>query len=172
MLEIRRSEVRIPVLVQVFLLRSYNKSYYVISLQDEYRIWKKKIVLAWRQIVEISKTTCISSISQIYFFNSCVFACQSFYTILNFPWLHNNLFAMGSAFFRYFQIQELLYTNRMTSFVLYLFWWGGHCCPMHCDLLRSITRSWICWLNFAQRPIFSGMRLFNKPEISDSEQPA
>ena len=22
---------------------------------------------------------------------------------------------------------------------LYLFWWGGHCCPMHCDLLRSIV---------------------------------
>ena len=39
---------------------------------------------------------------------------------------------------------------------------GGHCCPMHCDLFKihcappnlGITRTWICRLNFAQRPIF------------------
>ena len=43
-----------------------------------------------------------------------------------------------------------------------LFWWGGHCCPMHCDLFEiycappnlGIIRMWICRLNFAQRPIF------------------
>ena len=29
-------------------------------------------------------------------------------------------------------------------------------------------RTWICWINFAQRPIFSGLRFFNEPEISDS----
>ena len=28
-------------------------------------------------------------------------------------------------------------------------------------------RTWICRLNFAQRPIFSGLRFFNEPEISD-----
>ena len=58
-----------------------------------------------------------------------------------------------------------------------LFWWGGHCCPMLCDLFKiycasrnlGITRTWICRLNFAQRPIFSGSRFFNEPEISDSE---
>ena len=57
-----------------------------------------------------------------------------------------------------------------------LHWRGDHCCPMHCDLFKiycappnlGITRTWICWLNFAQRPIFSGLRLFNGSEISDS----
>jgi len=29
--------------------------------------------------------------------------------------------------------------NNLLSIVLYLFWWGGHCCPMHCDLSRSIV---------------------------------
>ena len=28
----------------------------------------------------------------------------------------------------------------------------------------SITRTWICWLNFVQMPIFSGLRFFNKPK--------
>ena len=32
----------------------------------------------------------------------------------------------------------------------------------------GITRTWICRLNFAQRPIFSSLRFFNEPEISDS----
>ena len=36
----------------------------------------------------------------------------------------------------------------------------------------SITRTWICRLNFAQRPIFSGLRFFYEPEISDSGPPA
>ena len=53
--------------------------------------------------------------------------------------------------------------------VLYvLYWRGGHCCPMHCELFQvycappnlGITRTWICRLNFAQRPIFSGLRIF------------
>ena len=43
-----------------------------------------------------------------------------------------------------------------------LYSWGGHCCPMHCDLFEiycappnlDITRTRICSLNFAQRPIF------------------
>ena len=34
------------------------------------------------------------------------------------------------------------------------------------------TRTWIWRLNFAQRPIFSGLRFFNKPEISHSGPPA
>ena len=29
-------------------------------------------------------------------------------------------------------------------------------------------RTWMCRLNFAQRPIISGLRFFNEPEISDS----
>ena len=29
----------------------------------------------------------------------------------------------------------------------------------------GITRMWICRLNFAQRPIFSGLSFFNEPEI-------
>ena len=36
----------------------------------------------------------------------------------------------------------------------------------------GITRTWIFRLNFAQRPIFSGLRFFNEPEISDSGPPA
>ena len=63
-----------------------------------------------------------------------------------------------------------------STIVLYCFWWGVHCCPMHCDLFKiycappnlGITRTWICRLNFAQRPIFSGLRFFNEPEILDS----
>ena len=47
---------------------------------------------------------------------------------------------------------------------------------MHCELFKiycaspnlGITRTWKCRLNFAQRPIFSGFRFFNEPEISDS----
>ena len=31
----------------------------------------------------------------------------------------------------------------------------------------GITRTWICRLNFAQRPIFSCFRFFNEPEMSD-----
>ena len=33
-------------------------------------------------------------------------------------------------------------------------------------------RTWICRLNFAQRPICSGLKFFNEPEISDSGPPA
>ena len=36
----------------------------------------------------------------------------------------------------------------------------------------GITRTWICWLNFSQRFIFSGLRFFNESEISDSGRPA
>ena len=57
-----------------------------------------------------------------------------------------------------------------------LYRWGGHCCPIYCNHFKinfalpnlGITRTWICQLNFAQRPIFLGLRFFNKPEISDS----
>ena len=38
-----------------------------------------------------------------------------------------------------------------------------------CFVNLGITRTWICRLNFAQRPIFSGLRFFNKPEISDPQ---
>jgi hypothetical protein len=37
---------------------------------------------------------------------------------------------------------------------------------------RYYTRTWICRLKFAQRPIFSGLRFVNEPEISDSGPPA
>ena len=36
----------------------------------------------------------------------------------------------------------------------------------------AITRTWICRLNFAQRPIFSGSRFFNEPEMSRLGPPA
>ena len=64
--------------------------------------------------------------------------------------------------------------------VIALYWRGGHCCPMYCDLFKmfcaspniGITRTWICQLNFAQGPIFSGLWFFNEPEISDLGPPA
>ena len=36
----------------------------------------------------------------------------------------------------------------------------------------GITRTWVCQLNFAQRPIFSFLRFFSEPEISDWGPPA
>ena len=76
-----------------------------------------------------------------------------------------------------------LYCIVLCCIVLYcivlFFWWGGHCYPMHCDLFKIYCappnlgiRTWIWRLNFAQRPIFSGFRFFNEPEISDSGSPA
>ena len=48
----------------------------------------------------------------------------------------------------------------------------GQCTATFQDLLCSpnldITRTWMCRLNFTQRPIFSGFKFFNEPEISDS----
>ena len=61
---------------------------------------------------------------------------------------------------------------------LYLFCWGGHYCPIHCDLFRSfvLPRIWVLlgreYANYAQRTIFSDLRFFNEPEISDSGPPA
>ena len=32
-----------------------------------------------------------------------------------------------------------------------LYWWGGHRCPMHCDLFKIYCAlPWLCRLNFAQ----------------------
>ena len=57
----------------------------------------------------------------------------------------------------------LLYCILLYCIVLYCIWWGGPCCPMHCDLFKiycaplnlDITRTWICRLNFFQRPILN-----------------
>ena len=70
---------------------------------------------------------------------------------------------------------DISYWNLTLRFILalllrVLFWWGGHCCPMqiYCAPPNlGITRTWICRLNFARRPIFSGLRFFNEPEILD-----
>ena len=50
---------------------------------------------------------------------------------------------------------------NMCFFFLYLFWYGGHCCPMHCDLFKIYCaspnlgiRTWICRLNFARGLFF------------------
>ena len=73
-------------------------------------------------------------------------------------------------------------THAVTAIgqVIVLYSRSGLCCPMHCDLFKifcappnlGIARTWICRLNFAQRPIFSGLMFFNEPEISDSGPPA
>ena len=74
-------------------------------------------------------------------------------------------------------------TNIQTSYMLLycivLYWRGSHCCPnalrpfqdVLCSPDLGITRTWICRLNFAQMPIFSGLGFFNEPEISDSGPP-
>ena len=43
---------------------------------------------------------------------------------------------------------------------------------IHCSPPNLSIMTWICRFNFAQRPIFSGLRFFNEPEISDSGSPA
>ena len=37
---------------------------------------------------------------------------------------------------------------------------------IHCALPNLGIRTWVCRLNFAQWPIFSGLKFFNEPEIS------
>ena len=62
-------------------------------------------------------------------------------------------------------------------YCIVLYWKGGHCCSIHCDLVKiycapsnlCITKTWICGLNFAQRPSFSGLRFFNVNVIPDSD---
>jgi hypothetical protein len=68
---------------------------------------------------------------------------------------------------------ERMWLNMNHTFCIVLYWRGGHCCPMHCDLFKIYCappnlgiRTWICRLNFAQRPIFSGSMFFNEPEKS------
>ena len=51
---------------------------------------------------------------------------------------------------------------------LYLFWWGGHCCAMHCDLLRSIVlpRIWVNMpIKFFSEAYFSGLRFYDRNEF-------
>ena len=64
--------------------------------------------------------------------------------------------------FRLFKGTKALKIGLSCYFCIVLFWWGGHFCPIYCDLFKiycappnlGITRTWICRLNFAQRPIF------------------
>ena len=58
-------------------------------------------------------------------------------------YLHLYLFLMGWP----------LRPNELRPFKIY-------CAPPN----LGITRTWICKLNYAQRPIFSGLRFFNEPE--------
>ena len=60
------------------------------------------------------------------------------------------------------QYSTYIYIYIYIYIVFVLFWWGGHYCPMLCDLFKiywappnwGITRTRICRLNFSQRPIF------------------
>ena len=64
-------------------------------------------------------------------------------------------------------------------YCIVLCWWGGHCCPMHCDLFKiycappnlGITRTWIWRLNFAQRPFFQALGSLTslKSQTGDSQ---
>ena len=76
-------------------------------------------------------------------------------------------------------LENRLKTNKTEGIVLYcivLMGWSllSNALQSFWDLLCSPNlgiRTWICWFNFSQRPIFSGLRSFNKPEISDSRPP-
>ena len=50
--------------------------------------------------------------------------------------------------------------------------WTATIFQIYCAPPNLGIRTWICQLNFAQRPMFSGLRFFNEPEISDSGPPA
>ena len=54
-----------------------------------------------------------------------------------------------------------LLPNALPPFKIY-------CAPPNLGIIRT----WICRLNIARRPIVSGLRFFNEPEISDSGFPA
>ena len=72
------------------------------------------------------------------------------------------------------------YSCLDSCIVLYCFDRVVIAAQMHCGLFEiccappnlGITRTWKYRLNFAQRPIFSGMSVFNEPEISDLGPPA
>ena len=45
--------------------------------------------------------------------------------------------------------------RRRAGYCIVLYWWCGHCCDLFTSIvLPRITRTWICWLYFAQRPVF------------------
>ena len=79
-------------------------------------------------------------------------------------------------------VREKVYNttpSESTYIIFVLVWWGGNCCPMHCDILKiycahpnlGITRTWICRLNFTQRPIFQawGSLTILKSQTWDSQ---
>ena len=55
-----------------------------------------------------------------------------------------------------------LQTELNQAYFIVLYWRGGHCCSMHCNRFKiycapsnlGMTGTWICRLNFTQRPIF------------------
>ena len=77
---------------------------------------------------------------------------QSSYGVCTGVSVFSLLFEVGVIYGRE-KPMECLYSIRLYCIVLY--WRGGHCCPMHCDLFKIYcARTWICRLNVAQRPIF------------------
>ena len=81
---------------------------------------------------------------------------NSFYFNWNLAWFLNNLLFV----FVFVLMGWSLLPNSLRPFQIY-------CAPPN----LGITRTWIRRLNFVQRPIFSGLRIFNEPEISDSGPP-
>ena len=69
----------------------------------------------------------------------------------------------GTSYSLHRTISLLRFTGISLSSIVVLFWCDGHCCQMHCELFKIycapsklvFTRTWICRLNFGQRPIFS-----------------
>ena len=66
-----------------------------------------------------------------------------------------------TIYFLLFLMGWSLLPNALRPFKIY-------CAPSS----SGITRRWVCRLNFAQRPIFSGLRFFKESEIWDSGFPA
>ena len=66
----------------------------------------------------------------------------------------HSLYLSPNIVFLFVMMEWSLLPNAQRPFHIY-------CAPPNLG-----TRTWICRSNFVQRPIFSGLRFFNKPEIS------
>ena len=114
----------------------------------------------------------------VIFIDNCLYCTQSkiisffvLYSLLGFResiFVANNFNRFWFSFncFRlkvYLQYNLVIYGLMGWSLLPNVLWpfWDLLCSPNF-----DITRT---WLNFAQRPIFSSLRFFNEPEISDSE---
>jgi hypothetical protein len=104
--------------------------------------------------------------------------------ILSRPWIFYTIVAMIDSFVRWCSFS--LYTWALVfpfgnMSIVFCICFDGVVIAAQCTATfkiycappnLGITKTWICRLNFAQMSIFSGLRFFNEPEISDWGPPA